>query len=207
MHWFELIGYLGSVFIAASLMMKNIWKLRWLNMTGAILFAMYGLIIHAYPVFILNTFNACVNIFFLTQIRKSKDYFTLLALPEVKTTYLEKFLTFYKQDINKLFPDFEWEALQQPQGFFILRNLIPAGLFVYETRPEGIIDIKLDYVIPDYRDFKNASFTYSEQKTLLKEKGYRSFITRSTVPMHQQYLKRIGFVQDANDSTIFHKDI
>jgi hypothetical protein len=207
MNWFEIIGYLGSVFIAASLTMKNIWKLRLLNMAGAVLFAVYGLIIHAYPVFLLNAFNASVNVFFLTQIKNSKDYFTLLALPEVKTLYLEKFLTFYHDDIAKLFPGFSWASLHQPHGFFVLRNLIPVGLFVYEPKSNGIIDIKLDYVIPDYRDFKNASFTYSEQKGLLKEKGFHTFITRSIIPIHQKYLHKIGFIVDTSDPTLFHKNI
>lgn len=207
MAWYELIGYCGSVFIAVSLWMTNIRKLRLLNMTGASLFAMYGLIIQAYPVLLMNAFNVCVNIYFLRQIQKKKDYFTLLPLPEVKTVYLEKFLNFYHKDIMKYFPDFLWETLQHPHSFFILRNLVPVGLFIYEEKPNGIIDIKLDYVIPDYQDFKNASFIFSDRRALLKVQGFTTFETRTSVKKHQTYLLRIGFVRDERDGMLFRKGI
>ncbi|MBI5214996.1 MAG: YgjV family protein [Ignavibacteriae bacterium] len=203
----ELLGYLGSVFIAVSLWMTNIRKLRLLNMTGAGMLAVYGLLIHAYPVLVLNAFNVCVNIFFIRQISRKQDYFTLLPLPEVKTPYLEKFLTFYQNDINKYFPDFNWEKLHVPHCFFILRNLIPVGLFIYETREAGIIDIKLDYVIPDYRDFKNASFTYSTKKEELKQQGFTTFQVHTTVKEHQAYLLKIGFTKDFENSEYYLKEI
>ncbi len=203
----ELLGYLGSVFIAVSLWMTNIRKLRLLNMTGAGMLAVYGLLIHAYPVLVLNAFNVCVNIFFIRQISRKQDYFTLLPLPEVKTAYLEKFLIFYEKDIKKYFPDFHWEGLQEPHCFFILRNLIPVGLFIYETKEAGIIDIKLDYVIPDYRDFKNASFTYSTKRDELKRQGFSMFQVQTTVKEHRIYLLRIGFTQDEQIPTLFTKII
>ncbi|MBI3189832.1 MAG: YgjV family protein [Ignavibacteriales bacterium] len=203
----ELLGYLGSVFIAVSLWMTNIRKLRLLNMTGAGMLAVYGLIIQAYPVLVLNAFNVCVNIFFLRQISKRQDYFTLLPLPEVKTAYLEKFLIFYQKDIKKYFPEFSWKKLHQPNCFFVLRNLIPVGLFIYETQQAAIIDIKLDYVIPDYRDFKNASFTYSTKKEELKRQGFTTFQVHTTVKEHQQYLNRIGFIQDIQEASLFRREI
>ncbi len=207
MHWSELIGYLGSVFIALSLWMSNIRKLRLFNMTGASLLAMYGLMIHAYPVIILNVFNVGVNIFFLRQIRMRKDYFTLLPQLPSKTPYLEKFLEFYQNDIRKYFPEFSWDKLEKPHAFFILRNLVPVGLFVYEPKTDKIIEIKLDYVIPDYRDFKNASFTYTKKQAILNARGYTMFEARTTVKEHREYLLKIGFVQDEKDENLFRREI
>jgi EamA domain-containing membrane protein RarD len=56
MAWVDIIGYAGSVLIAVSITMNNIWKLRWINLFGAGTFAVYGLIVKAYPVFVLNSF-------------------------------------------------------------------------------------------------------------------------------------------------------
>ena len=53
---YEIIGYSGSILVAVSLMMKNILKLRVINFFGASSFALYGYLVDAYPVLILNSF-------------------------------------------------------------------------------------------------------------------------------------------------------
>ncbi|MBS4027046.1 MAG: YgjV family protein [Ignavibacteriales bacterium] len=207
MDWYHLIGYAGSILIAVALMMNNIWKLRWFNMFGAFTFAVYGLIIQSYPVVLLNTWNTCVNAYHLFIAARKKDYFSLLQLPEVKTNYLDRFLQFYGRDIEKFFPEFDWEKLTKPQGYFILRNLIPVGLFVYEIQSAETVAIHLDYVIPDYRDLKNAHFSFSEQVKNFHEKGFHRFETRTTIKAHREYLMKIGFERDGKDSSLFRKNI
>lgn len=64
---FELLGYMASVFVAVSLMMRSLVKLRVINLVGAVLFTVYGLIIAAYPVAIVNGFIVLVNIYYLQQ--------------------------------------------------------------------------------------------------------------------------------------------
>ncbi len=207
MIWYEIFGYLGSVLIAASMLMNNIWKLRWLNMGGAILFATYGFVIGSMPVILLNSFNTAVNIFFLLQISRKKDFFTLLPLLKMRTMFLENFLNFYKKDILKFFPDFDPATITEYNGFIILRNVVPVGLFIFEEKLDGIVEIKLDYIIPDYRDFKNASFTLSTQAELLRQRGFKTFITFTNIDKHRKYLKKVGFQQSSNNPSEFRKEI
>jgi hypothetical protein len=207
MIWYEILGYFGSVLIGASMLMNNIWKLRWLNMSGAILFAIYGVVIGSLPVIILNLFNTTVNIFFLHQISRKKDFFTLLPLLKMRTLFLENFLNYYKKDMSKFFPDFDPATITENNGFIILRNVVPVGLFIFEEKLDGIIEIKLDYIIPDYRDFKNASFTLSSQAELLKERGFKTFTTTSIIGSHRKYLKKIGFTPSADNPHSFRKEI
>jgi hypothetical protein len=207
MDWYQLIGYVGSLLIAIALMMNNIWKLRWINMCGAATFAVYGLLIHSYPVFLLNTWNTCVNAYYLFIVAKKKDYFSVLQLPEVKTNYLERFLHFYHKDVHKFFPEFNCDSILKPQGYFILRNLFPVGLFVYTTKADGVIEILLDYVIPDYRDLKNAHFSFNAQAKIFTEQGFRYFETRTEIDAHRDYLLQIGFKQVPTDATLFRKNI
>ncbi|MEG0309009.1 MAG: YgjV family protein [Clostridium sp.] len=61
----EWLGYLASVLIAISMFMKNIAKLRFINLIGCLLFAIYGFVIGAYPVAILNTLIVFVNLYYL----------------------------------------------------------------------------------------------------------------------------------------------
>jgi hypothetical protein len=64
---FEMLGYLASVFVAVSLTMRSLTKLRVINLIGALLFTVYGLIISAYPVAVVNGFIVLVNIYYLQQ--------------------------------------------------------------------------------------------------------------------------------------------
>ena len=64
---FEMLGYMASVFVAISLMMRSVTKLRVINLIGAVLFTAYGLVIAAYPVAVVNGFIVLVNIYYLQQ--------------------------------------------------------------------------------------------------------------------------------------------
>lgn len=68
MNGLELYGYLGSVLIAVSLMMADIYKLRWINLVGAGAFSSYGLLIGSWPVAILNGFIVLIDIVHLWQL-------------------------------------------------------------------------------------------------------------------------------------------
>jgi len=64
----EWLGYLGSVFVAISLMMTSIIKLRIINMMGAICFTVYGFTIHAMPVAVINSVLIIINFYYLAKI-------------------------------------------------------------------------------------------------------------------------------------------
>lgn len=62
----ECLGYLASVLVAISFLMKSINKLRLVNMVGSICFIIYAVAINAIPVAIINLFTVCVNVYYLT---------------------------------------------------------------------------------------------------------------------------------------------
>ena len=67
---YELLGYSASVLVAISLMMQSVVKLRTINLIGAVLFTIYGLLIGAFPVAFLNGFIAVVNVYYLHQMAR-----------------------------------------------------------------------------------------------------------------------------------------
>ncbi|GGI88001.1 YgjV family protein [Shewanella gelidii] len=68
----EVVGYMASVMVAISLMMKNIVWLRCLNFVGCSLFVAYGIAIAAWPVAGMNAFVACINVYHLVKLARSK---------------------------------------------------------------------------------------------------------------------------------------
>ena len=63
----EWVGYLASVALIISFMMKNLNTLRVINSIGAILFVVYGIMLAiSWPIIITNAFILMANIYYLT---------------------------------------------------------------------------------------------------------------------------------------------
>lgn len=64
----EWVGYLASLVLMASFIMKNVNTLRIVNSTGCLLFVIYGFMLEtSWPIIISNGFILGVNIFYLTK--------------------------------------------------------------------------------------------------------------------------------------------
>jgi hypothetical protein len=190
------IGYAGSFLVALSMLMNNIRRLRMINLLGAVAFAAYGWLIGAWPVFILNSFIVVVDLVYLVKLTRQKDAFSFfIAEPDSK--FLREFLAFWADDIDRFFPGFDFETIKNPIPRLIMRNLNPVGIFVCEDAGDGVARVLIDYVVPGYRDFKNAYFLYTSSHPKLKADGFHTFDVTSTVRQHRRYLKRLGFKEDA----------
>lgn len=194
--WLEMIGYLGSVLVAISLMMRSLLRLRIINSIGCVVFVVYGILIHAYPVAILDGFIICINSFFLIRMLAQKDYFHLLEISH-DSAYLSEFLDFYKDEVKLIYPDYVHHAEAGHPTWLVLRNMVPAGVFILQ-REAAQAKVLLDYVIPTYRDFRVARFFYHEQGEYFRSQGINRFVSAPGRPRHAKYLERMGFrLQDA----------
>ena len=188
----ELIGYLGSILVAISLMMKSLLRLRIINLFGALFFTMYGVLLGAYPVAFLNGIIVCIDLYYLFQMWRQKDFFTFLEVsPEGK--YLNAFVEFHRDDILEIIPTYKRMTGDDLLCFFILRNMMPAGLFIAQVRGEEA-QVQLDYVIPNYRDFKVGRFIFEENAAFFRERGIRRFVSDGGSPIHRKYLEKMEFV-------------
>lgn len=188
---YEAIGYLASILVAISLMMSSILKLRVINFFGAAFFSLYGFLINSYPVAILNGFIAIANIYYLLKIFYSKEYFSILEFNQ-DSKYLKKFINFYQKEINSFVPDFSLD-IQYNVGFYILRNMVPAGIFIANFTPEGNCEVILDFVTSNYRDFKIGKYLFINNKKYFAERGIKKLISRGGSKLQTKYLKKMGF--------------
>ncbi len=207
MNVYEIIGYTGSFLIALSLSMKNIWWLRRINLFGASSFALYGLLIKAYPVLVLNSYIALIDIYYLIQMYKKDEYFSLVLLEPHECNMLKKFYDLYFTDIKTFFPGITKEKIGEGKLYFILRNIFPVGLISYKIINPNEAEIIVDYAIPDYRDLKNARFVYFAEDGLFKKEGITKLIARSSVKAHQKYLIKLGFKKEDENSDLYYKTL
>ena len=71
-NYVEFIGYLASGFVLLSFLMKDIVKLRFVNMIGCVLFVTYGFLLSSIPIIITNFAIIIVNIYYLLKTPSQK---------------------------------------------------------------------------------------------------------------------------------------
>lgn len=193
--FYQILGYTGSVLVAFALMMSSIIKLRLISLCGATCFAIYGLAIRAYPVAGLNCLIIMIHCYHLYDAFTAKEYFKILFVrPE--SDYLRYFLNFYEREIKRFLPDFSYQRSESQMALFILRDMVPAGLLIAEPQADDTLFIKIDFVIPGYRDFKVGKFLFSEKAEVFKERGVRKIYSAPGSPKHEAYLRSMGFVPE-----------
>ncbi|NBH81388.1 hypothetical protein D7X88_00395 [bacterium C-53] len=67
----EMIGYFASFLILVSFLMTSVVKLRIVNSAGALIFAVYALIIRSYPTAVMNLCLVGINMYYLYKLMKN----------------------------------------------------------------------------------------------------------------------------------------
>lgn len=197
----DVFGYMASAVIVISLLMKSVLRLRMFGVVGGIMFFVYGLLLNSVPIAGLNLINVCINLYFIRQMLMVKSYFKLLEINR-NSSYLKSFLAFYQNDISKFFTTFEYRPDRADMVYLILRDLQPVGLFVMERDASGRALVKLDYVIPGYRDLKAGQFLYHELEQQLPARNITTLYSVPGDDSHQKYLKRMGFIPQGGEGRI-----
>ena len=141
----------------------------------------------------VNALIALVDLYHLGRLTLRRETFTLVRVPAGDAAFLKPFLSMYKHDIARFFPDFELASIPNPRCVFILRDLAPVGLFIYADEGSGAARIHLDYVVPAYRDLKAARFFYNRSWRLFLDEGFHELIVRNPVPAHERFCRKVGF--------------
>lgn len=196
---YEIIGYIASGLVAISLLMRSILYLRIINFVGAAVFVIYGLLIDAYPVAIVNAIIILINLYYLWQMRNRTEYFHLLPV-QASSDYLKNFVDFYADDIQTYMPGFSFDPAHINLSLLVLRDMVPAGVFLGEQQG-NTLHVALDYVIPGYRDLKSGRFIYERNRNVFTERGIETVISPSGNARHQRYLAQVDFQKQGNQYT------
>jgi hypothetical protein len=205
----ELIGYLASAMILVSVTRTSILKLRLFSLAGAVTFVVYGLIIEAYPIALVNVVIIGIQIFFLRDLMsKKREYFTTLEVL-ADSRYLEYFLRFHEDDIRRYRPDFRFEPRDDQIRIFLLRDLVPAGLLIGRPCTDHSFEVELDYVIPRYRDFRVAEFLFSERSGVFTDPLCSRAWSKPGSDVNVEYLERMGFTEtrDPKGNAVYVKKL
>lgn len=192
------IGYLAAVFLAVSLLVTRALWFRWINLFGNITFVLYGASIHALPVVLTNTVLFVINLVQLAKLYTRKEHFEFVQI-HTGDEIVGSFLRFYRKDIAKYFPDFQFTDDAERICFMVLRDLTIANLFVARKAEEGTIKVEINYTVPQFRDYKVGKFIFEEGSDYLKARSVHTIRARSYLSEHTEFLKRMGFTSTVKD--------
>lgn len=185
----ELIGYLGSGLVLASFLMSSVVKLRVVNAVGGTVFAVYALIIQSYPTALMNVALVAINIYYLARLKKKDRHFDMID-GNTEDAFVNYFLTYYKDDIKKYFP--EWNTEKGDTAYLVCCDAVPAGILLGKTETEGTLNILLDYATPAYRDCSVGNYLYAQ----LSMKGIRRLTFSGKAENYEAYLAKMGFTKE-----------
>jgi hypothetical protein len=171
---------------------------------GALLFSSYGFLIHAVPVGVLNGIIVLVDLYYLAIIYSKKETFEILEIP-AESIYLGRFLKFHNDKIQTYCSGFAYTPDANTITFFILRNMAVTGLFIAQRENGTVLKVLLDYVLPEYKDFKNGTYVYFKLKDQFLAAGFTSVVAEGNNQKYFRYLKKLGFREVATG--VYTKDL
>ena len=74
-NYTEYIGYLASLLVLVSFLMKNMTYLRLVNTLGCLVFIAYGALLPSIPIIITNAAIVLINSYYLLKSRKKTSLF------------------------------------------------------------------------------------------------------------------------------------
>jgi len=197
-----LVGYLASAILALSLMTGNALRFRWLNIAGCVSFIVYGVLINALPVMVANSFLLCINIYQLVKLYTYKENFHHIAF-KTADPFVEKFLSFYKADIEKFFPGYHFTTDEGRICFVVLRDMVIANIFVARLNNSGRATVEINYTVEHYRDYKVGSFIFDKEKEYLLHLGVKEIVYEAVPNInHENFIRVMGFKKEQVDGTI-----
>lgn len=189
----EAFGYLGSLLVLVSMLMTSVVKLRIINTIGSVIFTIYAFIIKSYPTALMNFCLVLINLRFLWKMSRMDKEYEIVECDR-NDVLLRYLVDHYRSDINKIFPGIDLNLRQIDRAYVVLCQGKPVGITLGNAEDDDTLDLKLDYTIPEFRDFSIGSFLFD----YLKKKDVRKVVYKGPDENHLAYLNNQGFVKKGN---------
>ena len=131
-------------------------------------FTIYGILIKARPLALVNGYIAIIDALGIIKLKNSdKSTFYFGELGDIGEKYFEQFYQFYEDDIRSYFPDVSYSDLELAKTYVLFRDMIPVGIFSIKQNG-NTAQVLMDYVFQDTEmvnlvlQCMSKKYTYSE---------------------------------------------
>lgn len=198
MIWLEVLGWVGSALVVASLAQARVLRFRVLNLVGAVLATGYNAALSIWPFVAMNGVIAIIDVYWLIRLQRERHDEAIYDVVEVEPTdaYLAHVLTGNLADIRTYQPGFAWDAgVPGRLAFLVLRGDEMVGVVVVRDAGDGVGQVEVDYVTKRFRDFTPGEFVY-RRSGVFERAGFRRLVAPPDIADPQDYFARVGFRPD-----------
>lgn len=188
----ELVGYLASALVVASLAMTSVVRLRIVSLVGSVVFVAYGLLLPSVPIILTNVAVAALNLWFLRkEFGGNRDLGAVPIAPDAP--FLLDFLRSHEADIRTFHPGFQPPSAED-FALVLTRDGLPAGALV-GTPEDGTLRLRLDYVMHAYRDSRIGNWLYGPGAKVFTDAGFSTLVAGPASDALRNYLLGVGFTE------------
>ena len=186
-------GFIAIALLAGSFWMKpktNGWLFYIAVIVG---FSIGGLIIRSYFLTVFALLAGAVSIYRLRQYIGKNRQIEVIFIQDHDDHYIHYFLDYYRADITKYFPGFDFKIEEEFLVALLLSNMETVGLIIAEIKNAETLRICVDYMVPKHRRSELAKTFYLCELRCIDFLGYRYLYIEPQSKAHNLYLERIGF--------------
>jgi len=189
----DLLGWVGSAILVLSLLQSRVLRLRVVNAVGTLTLLVFNALIEVWPMTAMNAVLLVVNLrFIVTLLREQHDETVFeVVRAEPGDPFLQRILTVQADDIRRFQPEAGWAPVEErDHAFVVLRGTEIVGVVLLDADGD-VARIRLDYVVPAYRDFTPGEFVW-RRSDILRSLGFRHVMTPPDM-VGADYYAAVGF--------------
>jgi GNAT superfamily N-acetyltransferase len=154
-------------------------------------FALYGVLIGSIPVLVTNVVISGLDVWYLRKELTTRENLTVIPV-EASDPFLEAFVTAHHDDIVSYATD-DTLAGDADIHLVMLRNEVPAGVFIGRSDHDAALDVVVDYVAPAYRDHKSGASLYRVGAARFADVGFSTVRVANVDKRQRWYYEDMGF--------------
>ncbi len=194
--FYEIIGYVASGLVVLSLTMRSLLRLRLINLVGAAVFTVYGVLIDAPPVWIVNGAIVVIDAWELRRMFASGPERLEVLEVDPGSAYVRRLLERHADDVARFVPTFDGPR-DHHRAHLVLRDGVVAAIVLLRRTADNEWMVDLDYALPQYRDYTSGRFVYAKGE-IWRALGAGTVVSAPGSDEHRRYLTRMGFRPDGD---------
>ena len=186
-------GFISLVLLTSSFWVKpriKGWPYYIIIFAG---FIISGLFVKSYLLAGSASVAALVSFYRLHRHIEKNRSIEVILIPDRDDRYLNYFLDYYREDISRYFPGFDFCIEEEFLVALLFSKMETIGLIIAEIRDEETLRICVDYMVPKHRNSQLARTFYQCELRCIDFLGYSQIYIEPQSNEHNSYLERIGF--------------
>lgn len=185
--------FTAVVLLTSSFWMKPKTNSWFFFIVTLVAYAIGSIFIHSYLILGSALLAGVVTVIKFRRYIWENKPIEVILISDHDDSYFRYFLEYYRIDIEKYFPGFDFCIEEEFLVALVLSDMDTVGLIIAEIKNSDTLRIYVDYMIPKYCRSQLAKAFYNCELRCINFLGYRYLYIEPQSKAHNDYLEKIGF--------------